>query len=300
MDLSEYERTVCSKHRLTVVEPLKLGMNSDAVLRVTDGVDTLVLKLAVTPRSVREVAMNLRGYDNLRSLGLSRFIPRIAASEAGNGFGMILMEDCGPNYLSQLRTSSDPLQLYLRMAAEIQKMYALSKVERISGKEMLDGIVDLIAEQYQHFQNQLDPAMEIAAQLSQLKARVDVGHSSAVCFSNWDFTPEDSYLTPQGLKYSDPHAEILGVPIVDLACYSGLIRLYDFPLAEEGVAIFESMAREYIPALLGIQPVVAERVFHLGRLLQCFLSTRFRLPTQPQQATEIFQQAQRHLREILE
>src|SRR3989338_5535039 len=228
MDLGQYEQTVYHTYGLKIIEPLELGYNSDALYRVSNGRGMMfVLKIATTMNSIREIRMNLQGYENLERIGLKRFVPAIVASEINDDFAMILMEDCGPNYLSQARESTDPISLYQRTAAELKEMYTISRREGHEGQQMLEGIIALIIEQYDHYiQKTFDPCMAVVSQLQLLPQVIRAERVSSYCFSNWDFTPEDIYMTPQGLKYSDPHAEVLGVPIVDLACLAGLVRLY--------------------------------------------------------------------------
>lgn len=186
------------------------------------------------------------------------------------------------------------------MIVELEKVYKQSLQQSNNGKEMIEAVLDKIVEQYKEYlQQPLDPTSSLLDRLEFLKRFFPVDEIKFCCFSNWDFTPEDTYLLDGGLKYSDPHAEVLGIPIVDMACFAGVLIAYELFSAEKGYNLLQEFAMNRVSPILSIPKPLARRLFSLGRVLQCFLSARFRMNSNPDQAQKLFREAKKHLEKTI-
>ncbi len=158
----------------------------------------------------------------------------------------------------------------------------------------------MISGQYEKYiYMHLDKERTLAGKLASLKSSIDINKIEFCCFSSWDFVPENTFLMPEGLKYIDPHEDVTGVPIIDMACFAGLIRLYNLPMADKGYAMLQEFALTKIPLILDIPEELACKLFFLGKVLQSFLSTRFRIDSNPKQAQEIFLEGKTYLEKII-
>lgn len=306
----EIMQSLCEKYELVIKENLLArdsdqvtysALNNDGIYRVADRSGLMfVLKLGLTRRAIEEISINNIGYQKLRSLGMDWFIPRILVTEIGEQFGMMLMEDCGENFLSQAKKSTLPLKLYAHLLNELERVYIRSRRKNHDGKKMVEAIIDLIVQQYEEYiYMHLDKERTLVSRLVKLKLSIDINILKFCCFSSWDFVPENIFLTPMGLKYIDPHEGVVGIPIIDMACFAGLIRLYNLPEADEGYRMFQEFALTKIPPILHIPEELANKLFLLGRVLQCFLSTRFRLVSDPSQARQMFLEGKECLESII-
>jgi len=120
-------------------------------------------------------------------------------------------------------------------------------------------------------------------------------------FSSWDFTPENVYLTKSGTRYVDPHTEVIGMPIIDLACFAGTARdAHNLPDSAWGYTLLKSFALIEVANLMQITAAEAEKIFRIGRILQCIMSSIVRVNTDEQHATQLFHQASYHLARCME
>jgi len=298
--MERYAKQLCEKYDLVIQEELLGGLNNDGVYRVrNDNSVSLILKIATKPNTIAEIAMNLRGYQALRENSLSCVIPAIFFHELSAQQAMIITEDFGDNFLTQITNTKHPVNFYQNLSSELERIYLLSRQSGCHGREKIISIISLVIEQYEKYLfMHMDKERQIATALHTLQSSIAVDSLSFCCFSDWDFTPEDIYLTEAGLKYSDPHDDILGVPIIDLACFSALVKLYGLPEAETGYEVLKQLALEKVPALLSIDKQLALKLFFLGRLLQRFLSARFRFEAQPEQAHALFAEGKMYLEKI--
>jgi len=300
--MQELVDRICQEHGLVIQERFTLGNICEGVYRVIDKTGAvLVLKIGNTQRSIAEIVKNSIGYKRLQEEGLGWFIPKIILLEIKNEFAVILMEYCGEDFLTQIKKSNNPIQLYNNLIIELEKVYHQSRQKSEKGNKMVLSVIDKINEQYKKYiYGRLDNGKLLGSKLQRIDAFIDeINSIKFCCFSNWDFTPDDVYLTPAGLKYSDPHEEVLGIPIIDMACFAGVVKAHHLPEANKGYKIIEKFATDKIPAILSIPQKSAYKLFCLGRLLQCFLSIRFRIDTKPRQAKSLFVEAQRCLEKII-
>jgi len=294
---------ICQEQGLVIQERFTLGNICEGVYKVINKTGReLVLKVGNTQRSIAEIVKNSIGYRRLQEAGLNWFIPETVYFELEDEFAVILMEYCGEDFLTQIRKSDNPIRLYNNLTFELDKLYRQSKREGEQGRDMVISVIDKAKEQYEKYVcRRLDQKRILGNKLQQ---KVDlfiaeIDNIKFCCFSNWDFTPEDVYLTPEGVKYSDPHEDVFGIPIIDMACFAGVVKAHNLPEADEGYKIIEKFAINKIPTILCVSQELAYRLFCLGRLLQCFLSIRFRIDTKPEQAKNLFAEAQKYLEKII-
>jgi len=293
---------ICRKRGLQVIDWFKAGNICDAVCKVQDeNSNIFVLKAGSEPRSIAEIRRNYYGYTNIAAAGLSWFVPEIEAASINPESAYILMEYCGDNLVEQSRSEDDPEGLYLQLMGGLLEVYKASLKKGPEGKIAVSTIVDKVIEQYEmHIYMRLDRERTIDKDLMQIRESLEDIDLSSCCFSNWDFTPEDVYLTPSGLKYSDPHEDVFGIPIIDLACFAGVARdAYHLPGSEEGYQLLKDFALLTVSRILSIDSHTAQRLFSLGRFLQCLLSVRFRIETEPEKAKVLFDKSRRYLGGLL-
>lgn len=299
MDSSAFLQRVCEENELEVVNKFVFGNVCDAVYltRNSQGV-LLVLKLGTTEKSIKEIAMNIRGYNKLIALGLNWFIPGLIAYHLDPKVSWILMEYCGEDFITKIKKSSDPILMYRKLIQDLSRVYGQSLKQGPEGRDSVASVIKKVEEQYYKYIGPVfDPQGRI--QITQVEKAMGLPRVTSCCFSNWDFTPDDVYLTEQGIKYSDPHDEVLGIPIMGLACFAGVAKVYDLPCWQEGYEIIMNYAVTDVARILSLPQEIAENIFSLGRLLQCFLSARFRIQSDPKKALQAFEEAQKYLENIL-
>lgn len=291
---------VCKRHGLTTVRKLSLGNVCDSVYMVVDTDNRqLVLKMGTESDAITEIRMNKSGYDNMDKCGLEFFRPEIVAYEDKMDYAMLLMEYCGEDFFTHVKKVDNPLSQYVQLTSAMEDVYHKSLQRGHKGKEMVIAVINKAKEQYEnHVYMHLDPGRSEAEKIDKIDHCIDTGILKYYCFSNWDFTPEDAYLTSDGVKYSDPHEDILGIPIVDMACFAGVARAYNLPGAVDGYKIMKEFATNKISFMIGVDRHLALKLFFLGRLLQCLLSSRFRIKTDPIKAKAIFAEGKSYLDKI--
>lgn len=262
----------------------------------------LVLKIGLDERSVAEIVMNVTGYERMRELGLSKYIPREYKKFISGKSAYSLMEYCGEDFLTKVRNVRDPLKEYKALVIHLTEMYKLSIIDQgEKHSSFLKRVIlsKILSTYHQHIKPIFGVNDEIELKLNDLSSITETftGHSS--CFSNWDMTPEDVYLTQDGLKYSDPLSDVLGIPIVDIGCFAGVARdAYHLPGSDKGYEVLYQLSRE-LACMLKIDQYQAEQCFYFGRLLQSWLSARHRLNKDLESAERLFHQGIEHLSRIV-
>ena len=308
-NFQEILQKLCRDYGLVIQERLVLepnssgvyaALNNDGVYRVLDSQGrSLVLKVAITKNSIAEIARNRKGYKKLEECGLKWFIPQILFTKVDENFAVMLMEYCGENFLNQIRKAENPLGFYAYLIDELTKVYTQSKQKGKEGEQMISSVIAMIKELYEgHISAHLDKSRFLAERVARIESCIDLSHLDFCCFSSWDFTPENIFLTPNGLKYIDPHENVLGIPIIDMACFAGLIKVYDLPQSKEGYSMLREFALTKILSILNIPEKLAYKLFFLGRVLQCFLSAKFRVNSNLNQARKIFLEGKMFLEKI--
>ena len=116
------------------------------------------------------------------------------------------------------------------------------------------------------------------------------------CFSPYDFTPEDIFISNSGFFYPDPKQECKGLPQISLACFAGVSRdAYGLPESVTGYKILEKFAVKTCSEIVDISISSAERLFLFGRALQCSFSSRVRIYGDKEKASYFAKESERHL-----
>lgn len=290
----------CKRHGLTITRELSLGNICDSVYMTVDANGRqLVLKVGTTDDAIAEVRMNKKGYENMDRCNLTFFRPEIVAYEDESTYAMMLMEYCGEDFFTQVKKVDDPVSQYSKLISGMEDVYRKSLQKGRKGKKMIIAVINKAKEQYENYiYMHLDPSRSEAEKIDRIDYCIDISILKYYCFSNWDFTPEDVYLTPDGVRYSDPHEDILGIPIVDMACFAGVAMAYNLPGAVDGYKIMKEFAINKISFMIGVDKRSASKLFSLGRLLQCLLSARFRIKTDLLKAKVIFAEGKSYLDKI--
>jgi|GEM_PF-1731667 len=301
--MSKITEHVCERYNLTILETFALGNVCDGVFKVRDAQGRImVLKSGTDARSISEIRMNVVGYENMRAVGLSDYIPLEYALKVTEEEAYILMEYCGDDFLTMVRKIEDPVTAYYDLAQELRRMYSKSvaTLEETRGEYLMRVVVAKIVQTYNmYIMSVFGKDARVLLVLEQLAQIMLLDCGKVFCFSNWDLTPEDVFMSHKGLKYADPHAEVIGVPMVDIGCFAGVARdAYDLPGSSDGYKTLKQFAVDIAP-ILGTSSQYSERYFYLGRVLQSFLSARFRLKNDQEKARKIFLQGVGYLNKIV-
>ncbi len=294
--LDEIKRHLSGSRRIVCGETLGLGNVVSTVFRASRGEERLVVKIGLSLRAAEEVRMNRAGYEALRRIGAESLIPEPLDFLEFEGCPILVMADCGPDFWRAVQTAPDPVRLYTQLFRDMEPVYSTTK-RRGDGGAYLDSLRKRLVRQYEAHLAGLIKA-ELVSELRELP----LGQIAppALCFSSFDFTPEDVFLTPTGVKFADPLPEVLGVPIIDLACFMGVARdAYRLPGAKEGYEAVETLALTALPRLLELTAWQARKFFAFGRALQCALSARFRLDSDQKRAADLAWMSGSFLREFL-
>ena len=291
---------IYEKYDLQLRHKFQLGNVCKSVFRVQDAAgNALVLKIGCNPDGIAEIQKNITGYNKLIAMGLDFFIPRIHTCEIKAESAVLIMEDCGEDVLTQIKNSRTPALLFEQVLERIEQIYRLSKRPGNDGQTMILDVLKNINELYNdHLRKKFDPIGHLEENLNSLAHVFDNIAFSFCCFSNWDFTPDDVYLTSSGIKYSDPHEQVTGIPIIDLACFAGVAMAHGLPGSEQAYGKIESFAIHRVAGILEIDEHTARKLFFLGRILQCFLSARFRSKDFHEQSKQLFAETAIHLEKI--
>lgn len=291
---------LCAKYRLSIKKQFHAGHQTPDVYLVSDtSGEECVLKLGETPNTIAEIVKNLNGYRKLEMMGLSRMTPHVRESGVNEGTAFILMEFCGDDVWTQLHQTTNPESVYQKLIDEMTQVYQAS-VQREHDNDPILQAVSVIMSQYKkHIQPTMDTNHLLLPQL--VKASDAIGHvGERYCFASWDFTPRNVCLSPCGVKYIDPNNEVVGIPLIDLGCFAGVVRDVEYlPDADRGYQHIKQLAIE-TGALLGMREMQSCRIFYLGRLLQSLLSCRFRLVSDPDRAKQFFVQAEKYISFVLD
>jgi hypothetical protein len=291
-------KRLCERYGLRMSQQFTAGHICQSVFKVNRGDEALILKIGVTPDEVKEIAKNDEGYRGLRALNLSYFIPRIEASEIRDDEAFMLMEYCGDDFSTQLQNSENPRLLYDRLVSNMDAIYRTSRGTGGESQRTLAMVQTKAEVQYHRYLKEIyDNDSKLSHSFSHIPGRIAT-RTGLRCFASWDFTPRNVFLMANGVKYADPNSEVLGNPIVDLACFAGVVRdVHALPESTHGYASLKNLATGTVAEILAIPAEQAERIFYLGRVLQCFLGARFRIQSDPTLAKHFFEKGKTYLLE---
>jgi hypothetical protein len=268
------------------------------VYKVTRGDEECVLKVGLTEESVAEIQKNIRGYELLRNQGLNFFIPKVYASGIENDSIFILMEYCGDCFSGKIQQENSPEKLYEKLINDLLFVYSSTKTAVHKQSISLEQVQKVIVDQYKRYlSSPFDPGEVILPQLASVLDMIKLGNCFD-CFASWDFTPQNVFIPNGQVKYVDPNDQVVGIPIIDLACFAGVIHDVELlPAKEIGYELLQNSVLS-VATILEIPENKAMQIFYLGRVLQSFLSSRFRIVSNPTKALWFFNQGVKYLEKI--
>ena len=102
-------------------------------------------------------------------------------------------------------------------------------------------------------------------------------HYSKNCLALFDFTPDNVFLRRGQVKFVDPKAIAMGIPILDLSAFAGCARdVYNLPESETGYGLIKSYCLNELASKLSLSLSEAEAVWNFGRGIQFILGAAFR------------------------
>jgi len=224
---------------------------------------------------MEEVRRNIVGYRRIKELGLDLFVPEILDQKFSNRAAYILMEDCGEDLITLLRSERFSPSFYEQITGFMSHVYRSSLRSGEDGRQHVEFEIrtakTIFTDFYlRHFD--VPSLHDFNKGLSKLQESLCL---ELYCFASWDFMPGNICLTPEGVKFLDPPELVTGVPILDLACLAGVFRdVHNAPGSKEGAKHFRSFALSPLADLFCITSREADDLYVLGRLTQSLLSFR--------------------------
>lgn len=277
------------------------GHKNALVFRARRGRDRLVIKIGLNPTAAKEIEENMLGYHEMFKLGIGGIAPPNLVMRRISSYPIIIMTDLGSTFNNAILKHSNPLGLFQILMRELQRIYEKTVTRgRRRGRSyhFLEEMVKCLRRQY--FVHLLPAKLVTEKELELLeKLRIGDWEVGISCFGVWDFTPEDVFIKGEKLYYIDPPRRILGIPIIDIACFAGVAKdVYNLPSSDNGYKLLHSFAISNVANLLGLSETQAEKIFILGRSIQCSLSARFRINENSEIANSFARQSVKYLRLI--
>ena len=295
-NLNEVLYFLATTHQIVCKENLTLGNVVKTVFRATRGKDLLVVKIGLSDRAAKEVLLNRKGYDELRSIGAHRLLPNPLFNLDYKGVPVVIMEDCGPDFYHASRAERNPVTLFKQLVETMELVYSETR-RPYSGEGQLRYLRAFLVYQYEvYLHNNID--RELIDEIRNFD--ISCMTIPLTCFSSFDFTPEDVFVGSFGVKYVDPLPNLLGMPAIDLACFAGVaLDAHGLPGSKDGYTVLEDFAVHKVSKILGVTENVASCLFSFGRALQSALSARFRLLNEPHRVPVLCRQSEAFARKFL-
>lgn len=258
---------------------------------------SLVIKIPVNENSRQEIQENIQGYISLRQQGLQELLPETIRVKSFNSSNYLITTYLGNDFAYRAQNEPHPETLYQELIAQLFPIYKKTLRENSVDTEMFFRFIKNKLKK--NFINHILPSEIVTKE--ELKDFLDIDISKLVskrsCFAVFDFTPEDIYLQNGSLKYPDPKQNVRGNPIIDIACFAGVSRdVLNLPGSNDGYRMLQDFALDDVGSLFSLNKEQSEKIFNLGRALQCSLSSRFRVDSEPAKARAFALQSLKYLR----
>ncbi len=285
---------------LSVIEQITSGHRCGHIYRVRNrSGQLLVLKAAEDVEGKEEIRRNLEGYKKLKILGLDYFIPYIVSSSVSEEGGHILMEDCGNDLAALLRGGQIDPSTYNSFESELLKIYAKSLRDGIDPSGHINFQIETAKNLYRDF-------FKAHFGSSELNGAVETLHSlmpqqtTRFCFASWDFMPGNIFFSGVGMKFADPTESVTGIPIIDLACFSGSLGdVYRYAGAKEWYENLKKFSLGPVAEMLCLSRKEAEQIYLLGRLVQTLLSLRATIQQDSANKTVFVGRTEKYIKQLL-
>ena len=255
MDNKQVVERFLTEREYSLVSQLDGGLNSLVILaRVENTSELVVVKFGFTEIQRKEIGMNIRAYRLLSRMGLSDHHPVVIDLGETDYCNYMILSYLGENFERRIKGSEDPLEDYRSFLKGLHIIYRKSLLpDSGEARTSVFNIHRMIVEIYeQEIAPFYDETKRLQGQIYLLEQRIMAMKLRYMCFSNWDFTPDDTYLVDRKVMFSDLHDNVYGVPIIELACFSGLLKLIEAPDAESGQKLFEDFALNEVAGMLRI------------------------------------------------
>ena len=281
------------------LKPISGGNVATSLYRgcAADTGELVVIKIGLTETDGREVAANMEGYKRIQTMGGGSLLPDRLEFLELDDVPLIVMSDCGQDFRQAVGLLPAPREAYVSLVTSMEDVYrrtAVSSSARSSLERMRSGIGLVLAGEV--FAGLIE-SRDIEALQAYDLGRVTPHRS---CFADFNFTPENVFLAGGRVRYIDPTADVVGIPIIDLACFSGVATAYGLAGHAEGAKTLEWAATQgMLPDLLGLTGDQARRLFVFGRVLQTAYSAHYRLKPYPEQGRQLVEQCVSFLRRFV-
>jgi len=267
------------------------------IFKGTEGNRSVFVKIGITEEAKKEVLMNKNGYDKMREIGAGNYTPNPRFVEF-QGVPIIIMDDCGENLFDMLKGAVNPRSIFDRICEELWHLYRITKIKG-GAEESLENSFRILEEQFSRYLSVYEPFSANQRLLKEIRKKIFRVRSPFICFAFWNFTPEDMCLSTSGLKIIDPPGCVVGLPMIDLACFAGSVRdASKLPGAEYGYDLLKKLASD-AGEMLGLKPKDTEFLFNFGRAVQCSLSARYRIGEEDGLSKKFFVEAKEFLAKCL-
>lgn len=270
------------------------------LLSKTDG-ELAVLKVAQNILELHEIKENVDAARSITIMGIGYFHPWVRTFHVERGRGYVLLDYAGQSFSRVLHQEVGNINLvYASLLVRLLRVYRDSAMN--NSEMAIEQLAYVVAKCITQLEESLAKMEGSGLLVTQLRAAGEWLKSQrfpVVTFSQWDFTPEDTYRDGGGTwRVSDLRMPVYGLPMIDLATFSGTCLAHGLPGSEWAYDRFKRLAQNQVAEICRIDSELALKVFNLGRILQLLLSARFRQHSNPTQAMNLYREAAKLISQI--
>lgn len=271
--------------------------NSGAIVLLCESqeIGNVIIKIATNERSVEEIKANIKGYEKIKKEGLEKILPDTLFYSL-EGKGNIIMSYLGDNFELMIKKSKDPIKQYYILCSLMENIYRSTVKNDKNSEKFLSLLENDLLTRYKKY---LIPVGFLSKNIEKEVKNVNITSMAPEksCFACFDFTPEDVFINQGQFKFPDPKSQIRGVPIIDLACFSGVAKdVYFLPGSEEGYRIIKQFALTTVSKILDLSYSSAEKIFNYERALQLAISAKVRMDVYPETSKKLSELSLYYLR----
>jgi len=269
------------------------GHKVGEVFHLRRGDEQIVLKVGQNPSEEDEIYENQAVHAFMVAMGIGWFHPNVITYQPGDGCSYLVVEYAGVPFVRGIESCRSKRLYYYTLLATLKNAYAESAMHGggPAQQQLLFVVQKCITQLQQHLSDLSDSEL-LVRQLMQVSGWIKTSSFPVSTFSQWDFTPEDTYLGEDGCwRVNDLRTPVRGLPIIDLATFTGTCLAHDLSLSDWAFEVYREAAQNEVADICEINSETALRVFNLGRILQLLLSTRFRRASDPGQADRLYREA---------
>jgi len=249
------------------------------ILTKSDDGQLFVVKAPTDQHSQQEIINNIHGYREMIGENIGDMVPMHCIGHVDDRTYLV-MEYLGDDFASATKKSEQPESLYESLRKHMVEVYQRTTEQDGKCESFMERVNTLLHLNLCKISDAgMLPRDRVPDALDAKKENLVTDRS---CFGVVEVTTEDIFLSKTGVRYPDPKHNIRGNPIIDLACFSGVARdIMHLPGSSEGYKTLERCAVNDVSEILNLTALQARKIFCLGRALQCSLSSRFRIKSDP-------------------